>query len=132
MQRVGLPFVLVLAVTAGCAPPPSQTSAQEAGRACFWASQVSGFSDAGADRALMRIGMRETWELTLSPGCPDVDWAMRIGIRSHGGERICSGTNAELLVPTAVGGRLQRCLVRSVRRLSREEAAATRGNVPAP
>jgi hypothetical protein len=130
MHRIWLPLVVLL-VPAGCAAPPAANSAPESSRSCFWASQVTGFSDAGADKARVSIGTRETWELTVSPGCPDIDWAMRIGIRSRGGERICSGANAELLVPSASGSGLQRCLVQSVRKLSPDEAAAARGTAPA-
>ena len=112
---------------AGCAgaPPGTNAAAQEA-RSCFRASQVTSFSDAGSDRALVKIGQRATWELTLSPGCPDVDWAMRIGIRSRGGERICSGANAELLVPEASGTGMRRCRVREVRQLPQAAPLETR------
>ncbi|MGK6354802.1 DUF6491 family protein [Sphingomonas sp. DT-207] len=120
-------LLLAALAPAGCAAPPTANTAPQSGRSCFWGSQVSGFSDAGADKALVRIGTRETWELTLSGGCPDVDWAMRIGIRSRGGDRICTGVDAELLVPGASGSGFQRCLVRGVRKLSPEEAAAARG-----
>ncbi len=124
-------LLLLLPAAAGCAPNPQTGETPAASRECFWASQVTSFSDAGEDRALVHIGTRETWELTLSRGCPDVDWAMRIGIRARGGERICRGRPAELLVPDASGTGLQRCQVRSVRKLSPEEAAAARRR-PAP
>ena len=110
-----------VAALAGCVDPPGTAAGTQEARACFRASEVTSFSDAGPDRALVRIGRRETWELTLSPGCPEVDWAMRIGIRSRGGERICTGANAELLVPDASETGMQRCLVRGVRKLEPEE-----------
>lgn len=110
---------------AACAAAPDTPAAPQDPRACFWASEVTSFSDAGPDRALLKIGRRETWELTLSPGCPDVDWAMRIGIRSRGGERICAGANAELLVPEASGSGTRRCLVRNVRKLPSEAPSAS-------
>ncbi|TFI57644.1 hypothetical protein E2493_14060 [Sphingomonas parva] len=125
-----LPFLCVLPLLAGCTASSRGTSeaATDTGaRQCFWASEVTSFSDAGPDRALVSIGRRETWALDLAPGCPEVDYAMRIGIVSRGSERICSGANAELVVPTASGRGAQRCLVRAVRRLSPEEAAAARG-----
>lgn len=131
MRRIGFPLVLLLAAL-GCAGPPAANPAPPSRRSCFWASQVSGFTTAGPDRALVGIGGREVWELTLSPGCNDVDWAMRIGIRSRGTDRICSGADAELLVPSASGSSTQRCLVRGVRKLSAEEAAAARGEMPKP
>ncbi|RHW16687.1 hypothetical protein D1610_14955 [Sphingomonas gilva] len=120
-----------LLACAACVAQPQAGPASQAAQACFWPSQVSGFSDAGPDRALVRIGTRETWELTLSPGCPDVDWAMKIGIKSRSGERICSGRPAELLVPNASGSGLRSCMVSSVRRLSPEEAAVD-GQTSAP
>jgi len=109
-----------------CAAAPNTAAAAQDSRSCFWASAVTSFSDAGPDRALVKIGRRETWELTLSPGCPDINWAMRIGIRSRGGERICTGANAELLVPDAGGSQMQRCLVRNVRKLAPESGAHSR------
>ncbi|MBO9624284.1 MAG: hypothetical protein J7500_16365 [Sphingomonas sp.] len=123
-------FLPLLAAATGCATPPETASASRTGDSCFWASQVRGFSDAGRNRALVRVGARDMWELTVSPGCPGIDWAMRIGIRARGGERICTGRPAELLVPNASGRGMQRCLVTNVRRLSPEEAAAARGQTP--
>jgi hypothetical protein len=128
MPRIyALPTAILLGA---CSVSPGANTVPQSGQACFWGSEVTGFSDRGPDRALVNIGVRETWELTLSPGCPGVDWAMNIGIRSHGGERICSGRPAELLVPNASGSGFQRCLVRSVRKLGPAEAAAARGETP--
>ncbi len=129
MYRMCLLPLALFTVTA-CTPEPPAT-AQQSSRECFWGSQVTGFSDAGPDRAILNIGQRESWELTLAPGCPDVDWAMKIGIRSRGGDRICPGRPAELFVPNASGSGMRRCLVQSVRKLSPEEAAAVRGRTPA-
>ncbi|MEO6359609.1 MAG: DUF6491 family protein [Sphingomicrobium sp.] len=122
----------VIFATSACTPHAIAPAAQstQGPAQCFWASSVSGFSDAGPDRALVRIGGREMWEMTLSPGCPDVNWAMKIGIVSRGGERICTDRPAELVVPSASGSSSQRCLVRTVRKLSPEESAAARRAVP--
>ncbi|HEX8300838.1 DUF6491 family protein [Sphingomonas sp.] len=116
-------------VTASAAPPAELPAAQQR-RACFWPSAVTGFSPAGRDRALIHISVRETWELALASGCPDVNWAQGIGIRPRAGERVCTGRPAELLVPNASGRGFQRCLVRSVRKLGPAEAAAARGLAP--
>lgn len=118
-----------LSLLAACTPQPSPTGVSNT-RQCFWNSQVTGFSDAGPDRAIVNIGARESWELELSPGCPDVDYAQRIAIVPRGGSRICSGATVELVVPDASGSSARRCLVRSVRKLSDEEAAAVRGRTP--
>jgi len=97
---------------------------------CFFASQVGGFSDGGPDRALLRIGFREGYELTLAPGCPPVDYATQIGVVSRGSDRICAGRPAELVVPRASGSGAQRCLVSNIRKLSDQEMAATWGRQP--
>lgn len=130
MRRIALLAAAVSATAALSAPAAG--GAQQSERQCFWANQVSGFSDAGPDRALLRIGNKDMWELTLSPGCPDVNWAMSIGIRSRGSERICSGSDAELIVPNASGSGSQRCFLRSIRKLPDQEAAAARGEKQAP
>lgn len=130
MRRIALILGGTLTIAACTNPalgPGTQTL--QSARQCFSASSISGFSDAGPDRALVRIGFQETWELTLSPGCPDVNWAMRIGIVSRGSQRICTGRPAELVVPSATGAG-QRCLVSNVRRLPPQEAAAARGETP--
>lgn len=93
---------------------------------CFRASSITGFTDAGPDRAIIQIGSREKWELTLSSGCPDVDWAMSIGIHSRGGERICEGRPAEIFVPEASGGGSRQCLVTEARRLEQTTPMAPR------
>lgn len=126
-------FVPVLisaaALLAACTAQPVAEGASAAPQ-CFWNSQVTGFSDAGPDQAIVNIGSRESWALELSPGCPDVDYAQRIALVARGGSRICSGSNVELVVPDASGTSARRCLVRSVRKLSAEEAAAVRGRTP--
>jgi hypothetical protein len=129
MHRICLLPLALLAATA-CTPNPSIPPPQS-DRECFWGSQVTGFGDAGPDRAILNIGQRESWELTLAPGCPDVNWALNIGVRSRGGDRICPGRPADLFVPNASGSGFRRCLVQNVRKLSPEEAAAARGRTPA-
>lgn len=129
-MRPTLALLPLTLLSASCAADEPATAASGGQRECFWGSQVTGFSDAGPDRAILNIGQRESWELTLSAGCPDVDWAMKIGIRGRSGDRICPGRPAELLIPNASGSGFQRCLVQNVRKLSPEEAAAVRGQTP--
>ena len=126
MRRLALLLCLGAAACSSTSTAPNSRTAQAAPQ-CFYASQVTGFSDNGPGRALMNIGARETWELELSPGCSNVNWAMKIGIVSRGSERICSGRPAELIIPSASGHLSQRCLVRNIRKLSPAETAAARG-----
>lgn len=125
-------FVALLLLSS-CAAQDTQTPARLAAGAeeCFFASQVSGFADGGPDRALLRIGFRAGYELTLSPGCPPVDYATNIGIVARGGQRICPGRPAELVVPRLSGSGAQRCLVNNIRKLSDAEMAAAWGRRPA-
>lgn len=129
-------FVLFAALPflASCATQDRHTPTELASggtNECFFASQVGGFKDGGPDRALLRIGFRAGYELTLSPGCPRVDYATNIGIVSRGGSRICEGRPAELVVPRASGSGAQRCLVSNIRRLSDAEMATAWGREPA-
>lgn len=94
---------------------------------CFYPSQIGGFQPAGDDRAIVRVGFRQAWVLTLSPGCPSVDWATSIILRPRGGERVCPGRPVDMLVPEAGGRDYRRCLVNDVRRLSPEEMAKAFG-----
>lgn len=125
MRRLALLLCLGAAACSSTSTAPN--SRTHAAPQCFYGSQVTGFSDNGPGRALMNIGARETWELELSPGCSNVNWAMKIGIVSRGSERICPGRPAELIIPSASGQLSQRCLVRNIRKLSPAETAAARG-----
>lgn len=118
--------VAMSACGAAQAPVADARSAPE----CFYPSQVGGFQPAGDDRAIVRVGFRQAWELTLSPGCPSIDWATSIVLRPRGGERICPGRPVDMLVPEASGREYRRCLVNDVRRLSDAEARAAWGEAP--
>lgn len=122
-----IPGALVLGACTAQQPGAVAARPARAAAQCFWGSQVTGFGSAGTDRVIANIGFQQSWQLTLAAGCPDVDSAMRIGIVARGGDRICTGRPAELLVPNVSGVGMQRCLVRNVRRLTPEEAAAARG-----
>lgn len=120
-------LLLSILALGACTASSSTQAPRQSARQCFWPSEVSGFSDAGPSRALVRVGSREMWELTVSPGCPDVNWALRVGIRARAGERICPGRPAELLIPEASGNGFRRCLVRDVRKLPSGAPAGTSG-----
>lgn len=130
MRRVALFLGCVIGAAACTAPPLRGQQGLHEPAQCFWATSVTGFSDAGPNSAILNIGFKESWQLALSPDCPDVNYAMKIGIVSGGSQRVCTGRPAELVVPSASGSSSQRCRVRSVRKLSPEEAAAARGAPP--
>jgi len=118
-------------LAAGASAPPPATGARRApDPACFYSSQVTGFTNGGTDRVYVNISGRTTYELALSPGCSQIDWVLDLAVRARGTQRICSGRDAELIVPRASGGGAQRCLIRTVRRLSDAERDAVRGSPP--
>ena len=120
--------VLAVAGLAACAAPGADApqSYASGGDQCFYNSDVRSFSDAGPNVVLVAVGARDAWELTLQNGCPSVSAASKVAIRSRGATRICAGQDAEITVPNLSGSGSQRCLVRSVRKLTEQEAAAVR------
>jgi hypothetical protein len=104
-----------LAGAAQAKPPPGD-------RACFHASNVSGFRAPDDKTVYVRVGVRDIYQMEMMGSCPQIDWAEKIGIRTRGSEFICSGLDADLISPTSIGP--QRCPVRMLRKLSPEEAKA--------
>lgn len=130
-----LPMAAALALTlAACAgaPPMAPTGqgavasavapATTGERSCFWARNVNGFRAVDDDTVNLRVGVRDVYQLELLGRCPDVDWAQGIGLESRGGSFICSGLDATIISPSAIGP--QRCAVRTLRKLSDQEVAA--------
>jgi hypothetical protein len=118
MKRFAIAAALVALVPLGAAeakPPPSD-------RACFHASNVSGFRAPDDKTVYVRVGVRDIYQMEMMGSCPQIDWAEKIGIRTRGSEFICSGLDADLISPTSIGP--QRCPVRMLRKLSPEEAKA--------
>jgi hypothetical protein len=115
---------------------PADTGAAAAGgadmqsrpaRDCFSARAVNGFSPVGRryEAVDVRISRDRQYRLTLGGYCPDVDWSLRVALRTRGGSSfICAGYDAEILVRGPTG--LQRCAVTEVRRLSPDEIEAAR------
>ncbi|WP_347302719.1 DUF6491 family protein [Croceibacterium sp. TMG7-5b_MA50] len=118
-----LPLLATLPALAACTAPDGTGDVAAAGTAqeCFFSSQVDGFADAGPDKVLVRLGFRQAYELTLRPGCPNASYATAIGLVSRGGDRVCTGRPAQLLVPRASGTGAERCLVSDIRALPQAE-----------
>ena len=94
-------------------------------RQCFSASNIRGFETLPGGLVLMRAGGNRTFAMQTLGDCPDINWARGIGVRTFGGGSwICSGLDAQLIVPSPIGA--QYCTVRDVRWISREEARALR------
>ena len=116
---------------AGCSayaqpvPAPAQSNAGEntGGRnQCFYAANVTGFRQGPGDIIYVNANARDYYELrTLGYCAARLDFENRIALRSRGGGFICSGTDAEIFVPDALGSTY--CPVRSNRKLSTAEVA---------
>lgn len=117
------------AVLAGCAQQaqsPGQLASSGRGQ-CFLPSQVTGFSAVNDQTVNAFVGVNDVYRLDLAGPCPNVDWSLQIGIRSTGGASwVCSGFDAELLVPDPSGMGTNRCPVTNVQKLSPDAAKAAR------
>lgn len=108
----------------GLAVPPGATAAPavKPKRQCFWTSQVNNFAAQGDEVVNVRVGVKDVYRLEIFGTCPEIDWTQKIAIVSRSGSTICTGLDAELVVPSTIGP--QRCAVRAVRKLTPAEVAA--------
>lgn len=120
---------------AGCsayAQPGGPTSAQAVPGAgaggrnqCFYAANVTGFRQGPGDIIYVNTNARDYYELrTLGYCAARLDFENQIALRARGGGFICSGNDAEIYVPDALGSTY--CPVRSNRKLSPAEVATLR------
>lgn len=121
------PFAAAIMLTACAAPGAKGAGDQTASaagqrRECFTARDVTSFNAVDDRTVNLRVGVREMYQLELFSTCPDVDWATGIAIQARGGSWICSGMDAVVIAPGPFGP--QRCLVRSVRKLTAAEVKA--------
>jgi hypothetical protein len=126
--RTGLLLALAATtLTAGCATAERQQAqaVQMSGRQCFLPSTVSGFHSLDRNTVHVTVGASRVFELDVLGTCTEIDWSQRIGIRSTGaGDWVCSGMDAELIVPSPSG--IDRCPVLGVRQLTQAEIDAAR------
>lgn len=125
--KFALPAAAALAMGLAAAPTTLAKSAAEpaakpARGQCFWTRQVTGFASNDERIVNVRVGVRDVYQLEMLGRCEDVTWNNEIAIVSRGSSHICSGLDAEIISPTTIGPR--RCAVKSVRKLTAEEAKA--------
>ena len=109
-MRALLPTAAAL-LLAGCnayAQPsgqyPAQSSAANSGRQCFYAANVTGFRQGPGDIIYVNTNARDYYELrTLGYCAARLDFENQIALRSRGGGFICSGYDAEIYIPDALG-----------------------------
>lgn len=118
----GAAALAAVLVLGGCAAQPSRELAAQDNRKCFYADNVNGFTAVDDDTVNLRVGANDVYQLELLGPCPDVDWSLKIGIQSRGSSWICSGLDATLITPSAIGP--QRCPVRTITALTPAQIAA--------
>lgn len=106
-------------------PPAYGSAAASEGRQCFYAGNVSGFRRGPGDIIYVNTNSRDYYELrTLGYCASRLNFEHRIALRSRGGNFICSGYDAEIYIPDALGPTY--CPVRATRKLSPAEVTALR------
>ena len=97
--------------------------AAKARNACFWTRNADGFAAVDEHTLNVRVGVRDVFQFEMFGSCQGMDWSNQIGLVSRSGDQICAGMDAEVITHSPGSGR-QRCMVRSVRKLTAEEVAA--------
>jgi hypothetical protein len=103
---------------AGAPEPRGQAGGPQAGKQCFFLSQVDGYSHVKHSRNRIRVstGPRDRYEFEVFGPCPYLGDSEAMGFDQAGGGTICSGIDVDLIVPTPIGP--QRCPVRMIRKLA--------------
>ena len=130
-MNIFLPTAAAL-LLAGCtayAQPSGGTGQPVAARTsnnqCFWANNVTGFRQGPGDTIIVNTNSRDYYELkTLGYCASRLDFEHRIALRARAGGFICSGYDAEIYIPDAIGPTY--CPVRANRKLTPEEVAGLR------
>lgn len=110
-------------------PPAGRAPAAYAGHQCFYAANVTGFRRGPGDTVIVNTNSRDYYEFRTQPYCASrMNWEHRIALRSRAGSFICSGYDAEIYVPDAVGATY--CPIYDMRKLSPAEVTAVRNMRP--
>ena len=113
-------------ITACVGQPGRGTTARATGTPqCFSPREVFSFTGTRDRNVDVQVGTKRYFRLDLGGGCPDINWARGIAIRTTGGGLfICEGYDAELIMPDPAG--TQRCPVSAVRAITKEQYLADR------
>lgn len=121
-------LALVLISLTGWAPPPpgtADTDQQANVRQCFWVSSVNNFRQGETGTVYLKDSRDRVFEVEAGAGCPDLDFANTLAIRSafNGSSRLCAGDPALISVggSSASGGT---CRVQINRMLTPEQIVA--------
>lgn len=99
---------------------PSKPSAPQ--RDCFYSRNIDGFTAVDDQTINIRVGVRDVYQLKLFSRSTDIRFADGVALVTRGGSFICSGLDADIVVPGPAGP--QRYPVTSIHRLTPDEFAA--------
>ena len=106
-------------------PPPGATTAAYGARQCFYTANITGYRRGPGDTVIINTNSRDYYQFRTQAHCADrLDWENRIALRSRSGSFICSGYDAEIYVPEALGAAY--CPLYDMRKLSPAEVATLR------
>ncbi|HET9047952.1 MAG TPA: DUF6491 family protein [Chiayiivirga sp.] len=125
--RIGMVAALALTLAA-CAGPATKPDANTVARECFSADRVSGFTPIDDTTVRLQVGPRDVYELKLMHFCPDVNWSLRIGLRTVGGSSFICAKDAKavdiVVLDQPVSAGFDRCRVNTLRKISDAELDA--------
>ena len=131
---LGISAFATAAVLASCnstsqAPAGSTAAAATAGRQCIYTPNITGFRRGPNDTVIINTNARDYYEFKTQRYCADrLNWQHAIALRSHTGSFVCSGYDADIYVPDAVGSTY--CPVYDMRKLTPAEVAVVRSTKP--
>jgi hypothetical protein len=106
-------------------PPPGATAVAYGARQCFYTANITGYRRGAGDTVIINTNSRDYYQFRTQAHCADrLDWENRIALRSRSGSFICSGYDAEIYVPEALGAAY--CPLYDMRKLSPTEVATLR------
>jgi hypothetical protein len=123
--RLAAAAALVLAAAAASAPL-AVSSASAQGRQCFRAQDWHGSSSGGPRDLYIRVGMHDIWRLAMAQDCPGARYPgpVSIGDLVTGSNEICSAVDLQISVMPQGGSNATACIVKSINKLTPEEAKA--------
>ena len=123
--RLAAAAALVLAAAVASAPL-AVPSASAQSRQCFRAQDWHGSSAGGPREIYIKVGMKDVWRLDMADDCPGARFPgpVSIGDLVTGSNEICSGVDLQITVAPLGGSNHSACIVKSINKLTPEEAKA--------
>lgn len=121
--RPAVAALLLAAALGGCATETPTSAAADPPRQCFYGRNVQNFVFADDRTVNFRVAVNDVWRLKISSPCTGARFVQGLALQTRGGtDLVCSGLDAELLVPTPAPP--QRCFVQDIHKLTVDEVAA--------